>query len=72
MIPVTIKKSKFSNQNNPNDCSDCVCPVILMIPAIIWKSIYSDRDDHSDERFVATVPILVIVTIVHDHSNQIQ
>ena len=66
-IPANIVKSMHSDSNGRKDRSDRVCPVILMIPAIIWKSILSNRDDLSDRVFSTIAMILAIVTTVNDH-----
>ena len=49
------------------DRSDRVCFAILTIPAIMWNSIISDRDNCSDRMFSAIATILPIVTIINDH-----
>ena len=47
-ITAIIRKSKHSNCNDRKDRSDRACPAILPIPAIIWKSIISDRNDRME------------------------
>ena len=50
------------------DRSDRACPAILTIPAIIWNSILSDRDNRiKDRMFSAIATILLMVMIVNDH-----
>ena len=47
-ITAIIRNSKHSDCNDCKDHSDCTCPAILTTPAIIWKSIISDRHDHME------------------------
>ena len=44
-----------------------VCPAILTISAIIWKSILSDCHNRMERMLSEIATILAIVTIVNDH-----
>ena len=69
------QNSDCSDHNDRSDPSDrsyenhstASGPAIWTIPAIIWKSIFSNCDDRSDRMFSAIATILVTVTIVNDH-----
>ena len=50
-IPAIIRKSKHSDCNDRKDRkdrSDRACPAISTTPAILWKSILGDRNDHME------------------------